>query len=761
MKYFFLFFFSLNSYAAGKIVNADIAPSGTANIARNKLAASTAHNACTFDNSGYIAGGVAPGVSGNIFQSNGTDWTSVGTSDLTDAGTDGITVTGGTGAVIGSGTSLSQHVSDATHNGYLSSADWNTFNGKQSTVSFGAFGSLPNGNAGVISGGVITLEPADASNPGGVSTSAQAFAGTKTFDNIIDNGLSVSQAVVTDGSKQLASLAYSIVSSATSLVERDANQNAFANNFVSKSTNVVSSGGTTTLTAASSRLQNLTGSSAQTFVLPDATTLSVGARFEFDNNSTGLLTIQANGGGAIATVPAGGYSVVKATAVSTSAGVWDAHFLVPSNNQWGTSNLTMGVAGSSSGVLNLSGSSSGVVTIQPQAAAGTYNFNLPTSGGSSGQPLLSGGGGGSAMTFGTLGGAAGGTGQTSYTDGQLLIGNSSGNTLTKATLTAGSGISITNGNGSISIAASGGSSTIYSGRFDCGTGTADANTTLLLTFDTGSTITDYSSSNLNSGWSFSGTGNVNATHVQFGAGAIDVSSNGGLSHGGNAVFALGTGDFTIDFWIYVTTFATPIDFVAIQGASGNSWSVSTNSGSIAFVRPGVAVVASQTNPSTNAYHHIAVVRSSGTVTVYVDGVGGTGVANSTNFNNSSSSFVLGPNSSFNNASTGWIDEVRISNNARWTSNFTPPAAPYSITNTIYVNNGSFLSSITGGGSAGQCFPQFAGGKFSTEPVCTATPVNATANSLVSFNAANSTSAASMTNVVSGAATNGQVYMVCQ
>jgi hypothetical protein len=45
----------------------------------------------------------------------------------------------------------------------------------------------------------------------------------------------------------------------------------------------------------------------------------------------------------------------------------------------------------------------------------------------------------------------GGTGQTSYTDGQLLIGNTSGNTLTKATLTAGTNVSITNGNGSITI----------------------------------------------------------------------------------------------------------------------------------------------------------------------------------------------------------------------------------------------------------------------------------------------------------------------
>lgn len=51
--------------------------------------------------------------------------------NLTDAGTDGIVVTGGTGAVIGTGTSLAQHVADTTHNGYLASADWNTFNGKQ------------------------------------------------------------------------------------------------------------------------------------------------------------------------------------------------------------------------------------------------------------------------------------------------------------------------------------------------------------------------------------------------------------------------------------------------------------------------------------------------------------------------------------------------------------------------------------------------------------------------------------------------------
>lgn len=52
--------------------------------------------------------------------------------------------------------------------------------------------------------------------------------------------------------------------------------------------------------------------------------------------------------------------------------------------------------------------------------------------------------------------ANGGTGQTTYTNGQLLIGNTTGNTLTKATLTAGANITITNGSGSITIASTGG-----------------------------------------------------------------------------------------------------------------------------------------------------------------------------------------------------------------------------------------------------------------------------------------------------------------
>jgi hypothetical protein len=52
-----------------------------------------------------------------------------------------------------------------------------------------------------------------------------------------------------------------------------------------------------------------------------------------------------------------------------------------------------------------------------------------------------------------IGVTSGGTGNVSYTDGQLLIGNSTSNTLTKSILTQGNNIIVTNGGGSITIGA--------------------------------------------------------------------------------------------------------------------------------------------------------------------------------------------------------------------------------------------------------------------------------------------------------------------
>lgn len=87
-----------------------------------------------------------------------------------------------------------------------------------------------------------------------------------------------------------------------------------------------------------------------------------------------------------------------------------------------TRNPILGAVGVATGSLGLRGTTSGVVTIQPQAAAGTFNFNLPTTAGSAGQPLLSGGGGATGMSFDTLQIAAGGTGATTASDARTALG---------------------------------------------------------------------------------------------------------------------------------------------------------------------------------------------------------------------------------------------------------------------------------------------------------------------------------------------------
>lgn len=143
-----------------------------------------------------------------------------------------------------------------------------------------------------------------------------------TFAGLLLSGLTASQAVVTDGSKNLVSLAYLASGGTSNLVSRDVNGTTVSNNFISNQDVVVSAAGTTVLSASSSARQILTGTSTQTFTLPNATTLYLGTTYQFINNSTGLLTINDNSGGLITTVLAGVYKEVYVTNIGSAAGTW-------------------------------------------------------------------------------------------------------------------------------------------------------------------------------------------------------------------------------------------------------------------------------------------------------------------------------------------------------------------------------------------------------------------------------------------------------
>jgi len=72
------------------------------------------------------------------------------------------------------------------YNSTLKKSIWTNPTSFTPTISFGTFGSTPNAQGGSYSGGVITLQPADATHPGGVSTTTQTIKGNKTIINDTD-----------------------------------------------------------------------------------------------------------------------------------------------------------------------------------------------------------------------------------------------------------------------------------------------------------------------------------------------------------------------------------------------------------------------------------------------------------------------------------------------------------------------------------------------------------------------------------------------
>lgn len=220
-------------------------------------------------------------------------------------------------------------------------------------------------------------------------------------------------------------------------------------------------------TIANARTTASSSNGASTIVLRDSNgsfAANVGTFTTVTGDGSALSSINASNlsSGTVASARVSG-SYTGITGVGTlTAGTWNANTLAVAYGGTGVTSST----GSGSVVLSASPALTGTPTA-PTAANGTSTTQIATTSFVNSAVLNATGSLGTmasqnansvSITGGSISGisalpvASGGTGQTTYTNGQLLIGNSSGNTLTKATLTAGTGIAITNGSGAITIA---------------------------------------------------------------------------------------------------------------------------------------------------------------------------------------------------------------------------------------------------------------------------------------------------------------------
>lgn len=161
---------------------------------------------------------------------------------------------------------------------------------------------------------------------------------------------------------------------------------------------VTSSGGTEILVAASEYYQRLTGTSAHTFQLPDATTILEGTTFIFDNDSTGNLTVTDGSTTTIDVVPSGGLAYLYLISNATVAGTWAKYAWLPSTYDFSNSTANFGGATITNAVWNGTIIATGYGGTGLTGFSGANNALYSTSS--------------SALTAGTLPIAAGGTGQT-------------------------------------------------------------------------------------------------------------------------------------------------------------------------------------------------------------------------------------------------------------------------------------------------------------------------------------------------------------
>ncbi len=357
-------------------------------------------------------------------------------------------------------------------------------------VTLGAIAATPNANGASLSGQVLTLQPASTSFGGVVTTGTQSFTGDKTFTS---NSLAALQVTGSNTGRTSITVQNTNASgNASFYFQNDRGSfNSYGGLLTGGSSDVggtlfglaradrtflINDGtnalglalGTLTaqpLTLGTNNLARVTILSGGNVGIGTTAPTSTLELYRGDNNIGPTLTLNnptGNAGTAGSAIDFLGYSGASQPVTNRiktiDDGAYGYHlaFLTKADSSGGALFEAMRIQGGTGNV--------GIATTTPGfplTVTGASNFtgalNFNGAAGSSGNILQSNGSGSapswvSTTTLGTIAVNQGGTGQTTYTNGQLLIGNTTGNTLTKATLTGTANqVNVTNGAGSITL----------------------------------------------------------------------------------------------------------------------------------------------------------------------------------------------------------------------------------------------------------------------------------------------------------------------
>jgi len=218
--------------------------------------------------------------------------------------------------------------------------------------------------------------------------------------------------------------------------------------------------------------------------------------------------------------------------------------------------------------------------------------------------------------------------------------------------------------------------------------------------DTSTTITD--SGNTGHSPTANGNAQIDTAQSKFGGASILFDGTGDYISIPNHVdwdWNVDGNDFTVDFWVRFNSVAGAQTFWG-RGSSGGDFERLYFDGSNIVYNSNIApneqgYIVRAWSPSVNTWYHIALAKSGDDYKLFVDGTqqGATATDSDLGTSAPSADFEIGKNP-YSAASylNGWIDEFRISSEARWTANFTPSTSAYVVGAAVGGERVSFCDS---------------------------------------------------------------------
>ena len=229
-------------------------------------------------------------------------------------------------------------------------------------------------------------------------------------------------------------------------------------------------------------------------------------------------------------------------------------------------------------------------------------------------------------------------------------------------------------------------------------------TKLLLPFNgvNGATTTsDLSNSNISITFNTSDT--ISTAQSKFGGSSAYVTNN--IEASSSDGFNMGTGEFTYEGWFYLTSLSNSFSFFDqwAADASGNFqiWHSTAASGKIRWYYSGNSLITSTTTLSINQWYHIAFVRSSGVLKMYINGTAdATTLSFSSQYGKTGSLWMGWQHTNSTGTPLYYIDDIRVTKGvARYTANFTPPTTAH-LTSAGDVNKQILINSAADGVAIG-------------------------------------------------------------